>query len=318
MTEFLKGYDLLTRRPSKLVVHHTPGLAEGSLVSIRQYSRKDSKDHLSVPLAVGWMALPSDQLASGGKDKGKAVLVAHAWKDHLWDMGSKPDVPEDKAVQIGGNESASETEAPTVQEGGDEAAPPPASEIDTEEPALAVSYTSQEVSELLQKSLLQAISASLASAPPSTFPIPATLFYTNYILPSRPAFPTLVLAPSLHPDDGEQLHIDPQEINIKASSHKSLTSFLKGMDKLGLLTLKQPQKHSQQSDSLVMSVNAKNPLVLAHVTFPTVRDIETKAAKKAAREEKEKLQETSDELVLRELWKPHQVTVDLFKGLGAK
>ena len=98
--------------------------------------------------------------------------------------------------------------------------------------------------------LLQAISTLLASVPSSTFPIPATLFYTNYILPSRPAFPTLVLAPSSHPDDAEKLQIDPQEINIKASTHKSLTSFLKGMDKLGLLTLKQPQKHSQQSSLL--------------------------------------------------------------------
>ncbi|KAJ3522981.1 hypothetical protein NMY22_g11649 [Coprinellus aureogranulatus] len=298
------------------VVHHTPRLAEGSLVSIRQYSRKEGKDHLSAPLAVGQMALPSDQLSSGGKEKGKAVLIAHVWKDHLWDMGSKPDAPEDKAVQMGGSEPSSEEAAPVVQEGGDEATPPPPSEIDPEEPALSVSYTPHEVSELLLKSLLQAISTLLASVPSSTFPIPATLFYTNYILPSRPAFPTLVLAPSSHPDDAEKLQIDPQEINIKASTHKSLTSFLKGMDKLGLLTLKQPQKHSQQSDSLVMSVNAKNSLVLGHTTFPTVRDIEAKAAKKAAREEKEKMGESSHELVIRELWKPHQVTVDLFKGIG--
>ena len=35
-------------------------------------------------------------------------------------------------------------------------------------------------------------------------------------------------------------------------------------------------------------------------------------------EEKEKLGENSHELVIRELWKPHQATVDLFTGLGGE
>ncbi|KAF6749553.1 eukaryotic translation initiation factor SUI1 family protein [Ephemerocybe angulata] len=313
------------------VVHHTPALPEGTLVSIRQYSRQDGKSYLSVPLAVGQMALPSHQLTSGGKEKGKAVLVSHVWKDYLWEMGSKPDVPDDKAVQIGSEndgpesseaEPGSENEVEPRPAGDDSATPPPPSEIDGQGevpgpiPSEGISYTPQEVSDLLTKALLQSITASLGSAPPSTFPIPATLFYTNHILPSRPAFPTLVQTPSSHPEDAEKIHIDPQEINIKSSSNKSLTAFLKSMDKLSLLTLKQPQKHSQQSDSLVTSVNGKHPLVLGHVSFPTVRDIETKAAKKAAREEKSKMAEVSHELGIRELWKPHLVTVDLFKGLG--
>jgi translation initiation factor 2D len=260
------------------------------------------------------MAIPSNRLTAGGTEKGKAVLVAHAWRDHLWEMGSKPDVPEDTVL----GEQKPENEGAKDQEDGDEVTPVPPSEIGSGEPSQEVSYSTQEVSELLAKSLLQAISTSLSSAPPSAFPIPATLFYTNHILPSRPAFPTLVLAPSSHPDEADKIHVDPQEINIKASSHKSLTAFLKAMDKLSLLSLKQPQKHSQQPDSLVMSVNAKNPLVLGHTSFPTVRDIETKAAKKAAREEKEKQGENSHELVICELWKPHQTIVDLFKGLGGE
>ena len=69
-----------------------------------------------------------------------------------------------------------------------------------------------------------------------------------------------------------------------------------------------------------MSVSSKHSLVLGHVSFPTVRDIEAKAAKKAAREEKERLaaEGSSQEMEVRELWKPHLVTVDLFKGLGGK
>src|SRR5690606_17835507 len=116
-----------------------------------------------------------------------------------------------------------------------------------------------EVTELLQISLVQAIAVLLSKSSSSTFPIPATQFYTNYILPSRPAFPTYVLAPaSLGADASktgeERPHIDPQDINIKASSHKSLTTFLKAADKQGLITTKSPQKHSQQSDLLILSV----------------------------------------------------------------
>ncbi|RXW25184.1 hypothetical protein EST38_g715 [Candolleomyces aberdarensis] len=278
---------------------------EGTLVSIRQYSRKDDKVYLSVPLAVGQMALPSDQLTSGGKEKGKAVLMTHVWKDYLWDMGSKPDVPNDKAVQIGGQKAESSQDEPG-SENQAAATPPPPSEIDEQKPQAlpsdaVVSYTPQEISELLQKSLLQAITGPLALAPAST-----------------PAFPTFVLRPSSSPSEDDESHIDPQAISIKTSTHKSLTAFLKASEKLGLVTVKQPQKHSQQTDSLVMSGNAKHPLVQGHVSFPTVRDIEAKAAKKAAREEKERLaaEGSSQELEIRELWKPHLVTVDLFKGLG--
>ncbi|KAJ2921757.1 hypothetical protein H1R20_g15343, partial [Candolleomyces eurysporus] len=287
------------------VVHHTPSLAEGTLVSVRQYSRKDDKAYLSVPLAVGQMALPSDQLTSGGKEKGKAVLMTHVWKDYLWDMGSKPDVPDDKAVQIGGQIAESSQDEPS-SESQAAATPPPPSEIDEQEPQAltsdaVVSYTPQEISELLQKSLLQAITGPLASAPAST-----------------PAFPTFVLRPSSSPSGDDESHIDPQAISIKTSTHKSLTAFLKASEKLGLVTVKQPQKHSQQTDLLIMSVHAKHPLAQGHVSFPTVRDIEAKAAKKAAREEKERLaaEGSSQELEIRELWKPHLVTVDLFKGLG--
>ncbi|KAJ2921759.1 hypothetical protein H1R20_g15340, partial [Candolleomyces eurysporus] len=312
------GTDLMTPE----VVHHPPSLAEGTLVSIRQYSRKDDKVYLSVPLAVGRMALPSDQLTSGGKEQEKAVLMTHVWKDYLWDMGSKPDVPDDKAVQISGQKAESSQDEPGS---GNQAAAisPPPSEIDEQEPQAlpsdaGVSYTPEEISELLQKSLLQAITGPLASAPASNYPIPVTQFYTNYILPSRPAFPTLVLRPSSCPGEDDESHIDPQSISIKTSTHKSLTLFLKASEKLGLVTVKHPQKHSQQTDSLVMSVDAKHSLVQSHVSFLTVGDREAKAAEKAAREEKERLEaeDLSQELEIREWWEPHLVTVDLFKGLG--
>lgn len=57
-------------------------------MSITQYH----PGKIGPPLAVGRMALPSDELKDG--KKGKAVLVLHTWKDCLWDLGSGCDVPE--------------------------------------------------------------------------------------------------------------------------------------------------------------------------------------------------------------------------------
>jgi translation initiation factor 2D len=52
--------------------------------------------------------MPSVEITSARK-KGKAVLLIHTWKDHLWDVGSKPDVSE---VLITSN---GEVDDPTTQ-----------------------------------------------------------------------------------------------------------------------------------------------------------------------------------------------------------
>ena len=183
--------------------------------------------------------------------------------------------------------------------------------------APSVTYNSAEVTELLNKALLQAIFTSLKSLPPSSFPIPATLLYTNYILPSRPAFPTLVLPPSADiPGDSSEFPRVDTEITIKTSSHKSLSTFLKAAEKISLLTLKPPQK--QQPDILVTSVNAAHPAVASHTPFVMVKDLELKAAQKAAKEERERESEAKKEMEIKEMWKPHQASVDLFEALGGR
>ena len=185
-----------------------------------------------------------------------------------------------------------------------------------------ISYSPQEVTELLNKSLLQAISTTLSSLTPSGFPITATLLYTNHILPSRPAFPYLVIPPTKFAGGSDRLSDEsrPQvdtEITIKSSSHKSLTTFLKAAEKASLVTLKVPQKH--QPDILVTSVNISHQTVQEHIAFVTVRDLELKAAKKAAREEKVKEALAANSHVgIKELWKPHLVSVVLFEGMGAR
>ncbi|KAJ3503953.1 hypothetical protein NLJ89_g8200 [Agrocybe chaxingu] len=86
-------------------------------------------------------------------------------------------------------------------------------------------------------------------------------------------------------ENGNTPHCDT-EITIKTSSHKSLTTFLKAAEKDGLLTLKPP--HKQQPNLLIAAINTLHSSVLSHSIFTTIKDVETRAAQKAAgREEKE-------------------------------
>jgi len=277
---------------------------------------------LSPPLAVGWMALPSDQLKTVGK-KGKAVLVIHTWKDRLWEMGSKGDMPEDTILGTAAVEEEEEGQASAKEE--DTPTPAPASESSTAQLREAsITFTPDEVTELLNKALLQAVSETLSSAPSSVFPMPATILYTNHILPSRPAFPTIVLTPTCivnsegEPFTFETRHPPPVEtdITIKSSSHKSLTTFLKAAEKSGLLTLKPPQK--QQPDVLITSVNSSHPNVKSHKPFVTAKSVELREAKKAARTSERENQAKSAEVQIKELWKPHQSTVNLFEAMRAR
>ena len=266
------------------------------------------------------MALPSDEMRRTGK-KGKAVLVIHTWKDHLWDMGSKPDIPENTILTTpsdkGDDQNAQSSALPAGNE--QEIAEliiPLAAESEQSEAPKSVTYTPQEVTELLNLALIQSISESLSPLPSSAFPMPATTLYSNYILPSRPAFPTRILPPANAVTREPANDVPATEITIKSSSHKSLTAFLKAAEKRSLLVLKPPQK--QQPDVLVMSVNSSHPTVESHESFVTMRKLELKAAKKAAREEKEKEADRSREVQVKELFKPHQASLDLFEGMDAR
>ncbi|KAF7331157.1 Eukaryotic translation initiation factor SUI1 family protein [Mycena sanguinolenta] len=303
------------------VVYHTPSLREGQLVSISQYTHAE-KPTLSPPLAVGRMALASDKIQDGHQEKGKAVYVLHTWKDHLWDMGSKPDVPEtvsfalepqpqsadDPSSKDAESENGSPVDASLPSPGNDS---PAAEEIPANTLPSTCSYTSDEISALLHASLLQALSTVLSEVPASSFPISASTFYSTYILPYRPAFPNSVL-----PIESDSS--DPQDITIKNSGHKSLTAFLKSAEKGSLLTLKAPPKHGQQTEVVVTAVSASHPSVATHKVYVTVKDLETRAAKKAQREErlKEAEQESGHWVEIKELWKPHLRSLELFEALG--
>lgn len=73
----------------------------GTLVGIARFVR----DARGPPLAVGHMAVDADKI-DHGVTKGKAVIVLHTWKDHLWAIGSKGEPPGAVAVSAPGDEEA--------------------------------------------------------------------------------------------------------------------------------------------------------------------------------------------------------------------
>ncbi|EKM76563.1 hypothetical protein AGABI1DRAFT_122508 [Agaricus bisporus var. burnettii JB137-S8] len=325
------------------VITHTPStLSRDQLVAIHQLASTKNDDGtvtrlVSPPLAVGRMAISGEDLKtkSEADEKGKAVLVLHTWKDHLWDMGQKGDTPNDTplvtggqvaegggAVSEGAGPQGGENDDPTKSQAHGE---PVEERVETPGSTAKVVYTPQEITDLLTKSLIHAIATQLSTLPKDSYPIPSTQLYQSYILPSRPAFPSSVVLPSSAPPDSENIHIDPSEIAVKASTYKTLSTFLKAAEKSSLITLKTVKQKSGGSDYVVTGVNCEHPDVNAYVIgqggkpYVTVAEIEAKKAKRLAREGKEgKERERSErEVEIRQCWKPWLGSLGLFEDMGA-
>ncbi|EIN05784.1 hypothetical protein PUNSTDRAFT_91371 [Punctularia strigosozonata HHB-11173 SS5] len=273
------------------IVQHSSNLAPNQLVSVTQYHA----GKLGYPLGVGRMAVGSDKLQSED-GKGKGVLILHTWKDKLWDLGSKGEPPEPMDIT---------TPVATSEQGGQDGSAPTANnpnsvdgkaqetETDPKQESTEGPLTPEEVSSILRTALLQAIQTTLSQVPSSTFPIPATTFYTTYLLPHRPSY-----SPS------------PTSVDIKHSAFKSLSAFLKACEKDGMLSLKQVK-----GDYVITGVKADHPDVAGHHAYRTLKMEEEKKEKREARE-KEEGAKKGKEMVVVELWKPHQATIRLFEEAG--
>jgi len=317
----------------KSVITHSPAeLSQNQVVAIYQFSSAENDGGgtgirvVSPPLAVGRMAVSGHELKvkREADEKGKAVLVLHTWQDNLWEMGQKGHVPPGTQLDAEDRRTTENPADENVQIGEQktEATREEQHETNETDSTSKVTYNSQEITDLLTGSLVHGISVQLSSLPKSSFPIPSSQFYANYILPCRPAYPTSVLMPAaaLAYHDAEvdpaEIHIDPSDITIKASSHKSLSTFLKAAEKSSLLSLK-PTKQKSAGDLIVTSVNAQNPEVVSAKPYVTIAEIEAKRAKKQAREEKER-ERSEKEVEVRQVWKPHLMSVGLFEDMGAR
>ncbi|KZV88547.1 hypothetical protein EXIGLDRAFT_651009 [Exidia glandulosa HHB12029] len=251
---------------------HTPRdvldpLSAGAIVSIRN-------------TAVGRMVIRGSDIRPGRK--GKAVRVLHVLGDALWEMGSKTDtavVAEDdsEAPVEGGDALAQSVEAVSLADAAQE---PSAQE--QEERVLKP----DEVDAFLRTALLHAI----RSIPRNALPLSTSQFYSAHILPSRPLAATNAITP----------------VDIKHSSFKSLTAFLKAAEKDGLLKLK--------GDSVTV-LSTAHPEVAGLGKFRTVGEVDAKAKKRDADERAKEEQVKALEVV--ELWKPHGPSSGFFDDAGA-
>ncbi|CCM00967.1 uncharacterized protein FIBRA_03015 [Fibroporia radiculosa] len=289
------------------VVQYSTDLTEGQLVSITQYHG----GKIGYPLAVGQMAVPGNTIAQAEQAdvKGKAVYVLHAWKDALWEMGHRsraevPDpLPENPSMSVESSDTTTVANNGVSQETDtivEQAVPTDSTaaaliSAETDLPAL----TAEDVTNCLRSAVLQAIASTLASLPPSAFPMPASTFWSSYILPARPYH-----AP------GTRGSTDASAVDVKRSTYKSVKAFLKAMAKEGLIKL----KDSKGGDVLVTAVFPKHPAVAGHQLHRSVKDVETKQQRAEDRERKEKEAEEKrkGEIQVTELWKPFEKTLNWF------
>jgi len=151
-----------------------------------------------------------------------------------------------------------------------------------------------DISAILQGALLQAIKTTTSALPQSSFPITASTFYTNHVLPARPFYTAQSSPP----------------VDIKHSTFKSFGSFLKQAEKQGLLRLK-----DMRGDSFLASVNPNHDDVTRHANHRTIGELQVKAKKQKEEEERREQEEQAKvkQINVTELWKPHTSTGKLFE-----
>ncbi|KAH9916268.1 eukaryotic translation initiation factor SUI1 family protein [Epithele typhae] len=275
------------------VVQSPTALAPDQLVAVTQYHR----GAIGPPLAVGRMAVSSDTLRSADEQdlRGKAVYVWHTWKDALWEMG-----PSKKLTPLHLEHLLRTEDEPS--DGSDEA-------ISIRE------LTPQDVSDYLHAALLHTIGVTFARAPIMTFPMPATTFWSSYVLPARPAYALEIHGLS-----------DASSLDVKHSTHKNAKSFLKAAAKEGLIKVKDVkgdivvtgesciELHTQLSKGSRPGVHPEHQAVLSRHSFRTLGDLEAKSKRVEELEQKAKAEEEKrkSEIRIRRLWQPVQNTVPLF------
>ncbi|RUP46428.1 hypothetical protein BC936DRAFT_146970 [Jimgerdemannia flammicorona] len=212
-----------------------PDVKEGELVAIT------IKDY-PFPMAVGTMAISTSKLTAQSNIKGKAVLIIHVYKDHLWAMGSKADPPDLTDVPVQGDAEEDEEEVAEGRNVSDTTERTGESEVasagiveagaETELSESSKKLSTDEVDAFLRTSLYHALMFKLTPKHPAELlPMSASMLYSSYILPSRPVGVG-------------------SEVDVKRSSWKKVAKFFKAMEKSGILKTKE-----QRGEIYVTGVN---------------------------------------------------------------
>lgn len=140
--------------------------------------------------------------------------------------------------------------------------------------------------QILRLALLQTIAHTL---PQHNKPLPclASTFLTLYLQPSRP--------------------FDSPPLDLKKSSFKNLTKFIKSVEKDGFVKTKEVK-----GALTIMSVEPNHPEVLAHELILTLGEVEATEKQDAERRKTEEARPVVLDVI--ELWKPSGKVVKLFNA----
>lgn len=204
------------------------------------------------PIAVGIALMSADDLCSDGI-KGKAVSIVHSYKDYLWSSGSNisPPLVDDSQIDDVCQEvdSINISESPLTEEASKE-------EHDVENPVEKEDSSTTEVSnkddivpsytmdEILYQSFIAAIKVHGKKI---QLPLLTSTFYSSYVLKSCPS----------------ELNLD-----IKKTSYKKLSAFLKKMAKDGILQIKELTKGVES----IVAINLENEKIKTFMLDTVFKD----------------------------------------------
>ncbi|CAO1634422.1 unnamed protein product [Sympodiomycopsis kandeliae] len=223
-------------------------------------------------------------------EKGKAATTLHAYQDGLWELGGNGELPAEVTPLLApkaadnsantvtdagtdgpsdGDKLADEIDKVTIEQS-DHSGPPDPSIAgqDAEASVTRATFTTSEIDNLLYLALLSAIqdisgatsSASTETQASDIFPMPASAFYSAYVLPHRPSqwpprpakgkrgksgkgkkgSPGSTGGKSGIPfGEDEERILNPDQVVVAKSSAKKLTKWFKVMEKEGLLKVKE-------------------------------------------------------------------------------
>ncbi|TIA89789.1 hypothetical protein E3P99_01874 [Wallemia hederae] len=239
----------------KSAPEHLPDLPEGVLVAVAEHGRN------SAPVCVGKTAMATSRMNLDAT--GKAVLIAHVIDDALWAAGHRPkEIPHGDRRDVAFSDSEGEDEDGEVDGPSGASGPQPDTSLSTQLEDLNVNrdfqqvdLSTKDVDEMLKNALIHAITTSLQS---SELPMQASTLLSAHVLPSRSS------------------RIDPSITDLKNSSYKKATKFLKAMEKEDLLSFKE-----HKSNVTITRINASHPLVKSWRGHKTIAAAEKQTEKRA-------------------------------------
>ncbi|CAH7668791.1 hypothetical protein BY996DRAFT_4610982 [Phakopsora pachyrhizi] len=299
LEKLVGGADLMV--PGLLKESSLTSLRRGTIVAVADLKKSDTSsdqqadqnnDLVEQIWAVGRLAEDGDRLVRS--ETGKAVITIHTRDDFLWKSGSQripqrldlsdlrgqdPD-ENPQEVQQSSSLKAEDHDLPDQQPNRTE---PPSDPLETTTPSKAISP--QDVDEILLSSLLLSLWTSKTERTIPELPMPASLFYSNHVLPFRPT---------------------DSAVGVKESSSKNLLKWLKMIQKKGYLTIKE----FKATETMVMNINFDHQDVEKVKRYKTLidgeRSKERTQEKHQSREEAEGGVSLASTTRLIELYKPNR------------